>query len=121
MNRKKVTKILRWTARIWSILILVFLLFMFIGHIFFPEEGEASWKTIELIAAIFFPIGVCLGMIIAWKKELIGGIVTVVSFIIFCFLILIPRGAIGSMIPMFLLISGPGFLFLINGLLTRKK
>jgi peptidoglycan/LPS O-acetylase OafA/YrhL len=121
MQKEKISKILRWIARIWSILVLLFLVVMFAGSILFPEDGSGEWQTVEIIAAFFFPIGVMVGLIYAWKNELLGGLATVASFIIFSILILIPRGALFRGGPVFLLVTMPGVLFVITGLLSRKK
>jgi hypothetical protein len=121
MQRDKLIKILRWIARIWSILVLSLTVLIFVGSVFSPEGDDATWKPIELVAALFFPIGMTIGMIVAWRKELIGGLITVISFIIFSILILIPRGAVVRAMPMFLFLTAPGILFLINGIICRKK
>ncbi len=121
MKKQTIIKIIRWTARIWSILIILLHLVIFFGYIFYPETDGETWRTIEIIAAIFYPVGVLIGMIIAWKKELLGGIISLVGYLIFTILILIPRGAIVRMFPMVLIVNGPGILFFINGVLMKRK
>lgn len=121
MKKFDLKKGLTYAARIWSLLSIGFLLVLFLGHIFSPE-GIGSFKPIEIVAALFFPVGAVIGMIIAWKKELIGGLVTVVSLVIFSFLVLFPRGVSierGSL--NFLILCFPGFLFMTGGLIDRFK
>ncbi len=70
---------LRWSARILSILSVgIFLLFA-IGEGFNPFRFTAQ----EAILFLFFPFGVCLGMILAWRWEGLGGGITVASLAAF--------------------------------------
>jgi hypothetical protein len=74
----------------------------------------------ELAMFAFFPLGVCLGMIIAWRWEIIGGGLTVLSlagfyFIDWLFSSSFPRGW------WFLVIASPGVLFLLSGALAHKN
>lgn len=119
-DKKRLATTLRVTAKIWSILIIAFLLFMLVGEVVFPHEGEGFLNITEIIAMVFFPFGVVVGMGISWKWERIGGIITIISLIVFCLLILIPRRAFGG-IPVFLLLAGPGFLFLISSFLSPNE
>lgn len=100
---------------------ITFLLFMFLGHLFAPEENGA-WKLIEIFAALFFPVGVVAGMVIAWWKEFEGGLITIISMTIFSILILIPRGVdFERGVWVFILIAFPGVLFAIVGFLDKKQ
>lgn len=119
-DKKRLGNILRKAAKIWSLLIGVFLLLMLIGEVVFPHEGEGFVSIAEIVALVFFPFGVMAGMGIAWKWERLGGIITIISLIIFYILILIPRSAFRG-IPMSLLIAGPGFLFLVSSFLAVRR
>ena len=82
MNKQLLIRILRWIARIWSILSISFLSFMFIAHLFGEESG--SFNSInEVFLFLFYVVGVFLGMILSWKWEGIGGIMGTVSIIVF--------------------------------------
>jgi len=66
----------------------------------------------------FFPFGVCVGMIVAWRWEGLGEGITVGSLLAFYVALRVingrfPRG------PWFALIAAPGILFLICWLLSR--
>jgi len=119
-DRKRLAITLRVVAKIWSILVIAFLLFMFVGEVVYPHGGEGFVDITEIIAMIFFPFGIVGGMVISWKWERIGAIMTIISLFIFYILILIPRTALRG-IPMSLLIAGPGFLFLISSFLSPKE
>ena len=79
--RTKSNKELRWITRISSSLIIAFSIFMFIGYRLFPESGEpASLSTSDIIGLSIVGIGF-LGLIVAWKWELIGGIISLTAFV----------------------------------------
>jgi len=84
IERKGITtKHLRLIARIWSAIIIVITVFIFLGYLEnFLTTGQADpystgdYPPIENIPPIFNLISV-LGLAIAWKWELIGGIISV--------------------------------------------
>jgi hypothetical protein len=75
-------KILRIIARVISAIIVVFALLMFIGEeLQSAKRGTSSPMTFNSFLQIaFFAIGL-LGLILAWKRELIGGIISLFAFI----------------------------------------
>ena len=108
--------IVRWAARILSLAI-IFLLSLFL----FGDDGITLEMTAtEWTGLAFFPLGVAIGFLIAWKNELVGGLVSVGSLA--CFYLLfgmamtgrLPRGV------WFALFTLPGFLFLAYGLLRLR-
>lgn len=110
-NNKTVT-IFRWIVRIISIIIVLFLILMFVGSLFNPKQSNTP-STHELISFIFFPIGLCVGLLIAWKWELIGGIIAIVSMIIFSLII---QSTLG-----WIIFAIPGVLFIICWYLSRNN
>jgi hypothetical protein len=54
---------LRWTARIWSGASIALVLAFIVGEGFHPS-GLNEW-----LGVLFFPIGISVGMILAWWKE----------------------------------------------------
>jgi hypothetical protein len=98
---------IRWIARLWSIVSIGFVLLMFIGSGL--EEGFtlAQFALPELVGLFFFPCGVCLGMLLAWSWEGLGGGITVGSLLAFYAALTVmggrfPRG------PWFALVAAPG-------------
>jgi len=78
--RAKSYKELRWVLRGFSGFIIAFLLLMFIGETFFGEVGEPLTNNAILQLSI---TGIALtGLGLAWKWELIGGIISLVSFVV---------------------------------------
>jgi len=108
--------VVRWVARVWSILSVIFILAFAIG-----EAGSGRGPTArEWVGLSLFPIGVCLGLIVAWFCERLGGILALVSLVAFYVWNVgrsgrLPRG------PFFFLVAAPGLLFLAAALLSRQS
>jgi len=110
--------VLRWLARRLSILTVGFVLMLAFG------EGMhlSKFTNRELVMAVFFPFGLCLGQVLAWWREGLGGGIVVASLAGFYFSDWLasshfPRGFF------FFLVASPGFLFLASwlwGRLDRK-
>lgn len=115
-NRNKLSNVFLWIIRIWSILSICVLLLFFIG------EGSSPSKIAfkDLIGMLLFPLGVVIGMIVGFKKELLGGIITTASLFAFYFIYslsltgTLPKGWA------FIVISAPGILFLLYGAVNKK-
>ncbi len=110
-NRKYFRKIVCWTARFTSLLSVVVLLLFFIGESFNPAKLTAKEWTLFF----FFPIGVMVGLLVGWKKELIGGLISVLSLVLFC-LIESTNGGFPGLA--FFVFASPGFLFLASHFIT---
>ena len=66
---QKLTRVLRWTARVWSIPAILFAG----GHLLFPESnggGEVFWDEWLALGAMFASV---FALLLAWWKEKIGG------------------------------------------------
>lgn len=117
-SRERGVTPLRWTARVWSIASLGFILLMFIGSALAEGFNPAQFAFRDLVGLFFFPFGVCLGMILAWRWEGLGGAITVGSLLAFYAALGVmdgrfPRG------PWFALVAAPGVFFLVCWLLSR--
>jgi hypothetical protein len=117
MNAGQVKR-LRLTAKIWSILSIGFVLLIFIGEMI-NATGPAPTLD-EWLGLAFFPMGVVIGLILAWWHEGVGGAVTVLSFVAFYIWELILSGSLADG-PFFLLVAAPGFLFLTTWLQSRRQ
>jgi hypothetical protein len=106
---------LYWLSRIVSIFSIGFILFFLVAHIIEDDFGEFL-SLQEGVMFLFFPIGVCLGQIIAWERELIGGVITVISIGAFNLLDGSPYDF--SMIDALAL---PGVLFIFSALYNKYK
>ena len=105
---------LEWIARAASVASITLLVMIFFGEASHPSQISFH----EWAGLVFFPIGVVAGMIVAWRKEAMGGFVTVGSllgfYLVYGYLL---RNHIGGWF--FLAFAAPGFLFLFHWLLCR--
>ena len=105
-------------ARVGSIASIILLLMLFQREALHPSEIAPR----EWFGLLFFPVGVMIGMVIAWWKEGVGSLVTVGSlvafYIVYGYLL---RNHLGGWA--FIVFASPGFLFLLHWLLrgTEKK
>ena len=109
-----VSNIIRWIARILSIVSMGILLLFFIGEGFNPVQLSAR----DWILFIFFPLGITIGIILAWRWEMLGGIIAFVSLLSFyaSHFIMSNKFPAG---PYFLIFALPGISFMLCGILSR--
>ena len=108
--------VLELLARVGSIASITLLLLLFFGEGLHPSKISLN----EWAGLLFFPIGVVIGMTIAWWKEGVGSLIAVASLIGF-YLVwgYLLRNHIGGW--WFLVFASPGFLFLLHWLLSGGK
>ncbi len=114
-SQPRLTHIIRWTARMLSIVSIGFILLFIVGEGFSPTLIRPT----EWIGLLFFPVGISIGMILAWWQEGIGGSITVGSLVMFY----IFHFATASKFPngwAWLVFTTPGFLFLLCWYRTRN-
>ena len=108
--------LIKFLARLGSIASIVLLLSLFQAEALNPSEVPAR----QWFALIFFPIGVIVGMIIAWWKEALGVSVTVGSLLAFYFVYgYLLRYHVGGWA--FVVFASPAFLFLLHWLLQQAE
>jgi hypothetical protein len=109
--------VFRWIARGWSLLSLGFVALFVLGQALHPTAPLPTTAR-DLIGLSLFPLGVCLGMILAWKWEALGGSIILGSLAAFYALLRFtdgrfPRG------PYFALVAAPGDLFILSWAFRR--
>jgi hypothetical protein len=107
MNKSATVSLLRWSARALSIISLCFVLLFAFGQI--PSLSALTRHEVMLFA--FIPVGMCLGLIIAWWRERLGGAIVVGSIIGFYLVHYLGAQKLPTG-PWFLILALPGFLFL---------
>jgi len=106
----------RWLARVGSLVTIIIVAMFIIG-----DGGSLSAITTrDLVGLALFPGGVALGMLVAWRHEVEGALLSIaclVGFYIVCQLFLgkFPSGWA------FLVFTSPAFLFLLSGLMERSR
>jgi hypothetical protein len=89
---------------------------LFAGEGLHPSTITAS----EWVGLLFFPVGVMIGMVIAWWKEGVGSLVTVGSLLAFYVVYgYLMRNHLGGWA--FIVFALPGFLFLLHWLLRSAE
>jgi len=106
----------RWLARLMSLVTLGIVAMFLLAEPFKPSNVRPR----EWVGFICFPIGVMVGLIIAWWKEGVGAGISLGSLAAFY---LVFGWLMGSKIhgPWFLIFASPAFFFLIAWLLSRSN
>lgn len=106
-------------AHVGSVAAFTFLLMLFAGEGLHPSQISTN----EWVGLLFFPIGIVIGMAIAWWKEGPGSMITVGSllgfYVVWGYFM---RNHIGGW--WFIVLASPGFMFLLHWLLRgfdRKR
>lgn len=110
--------IARWVARAWSILNILIVFLFAIGESLRPVGAGPNYQ--EWIGLALWPVGVAIGLLVAWLHEVAGGTVALASLAAFYLWNLfrsghLPRG------PFFLLIAAPAVVFLLAASLSPRK
>ncbi len=116
MNTTTLT-LLRWTARITGTLLLLFLIYMFVGHLVGDANGPNGMdfrSGSEFFTFLLFPVCSIIGLAMAYKYELIGGGLSVVSLL----MLIVIRPDLMQM-PFASLIT-PGALYVLYAVMARK-
>ncbi len=117
MSTGSVVFVARWIARVWSILGILVVCAFAVGEV---AHGSGPRPTLqEWVGLALWPIGVCVGLAVAWYREELGGALAlgcVIAFYIWNLLHSrhLPQG------PFFFLIAAPGLLFLFAGFLSHR-
>ena len=112
-------RVVRWIARIWGILVIVGAITMFFSPPDPASTGEpmpaVDWFMLSLIGVAF------LGLLISWRWELVGGILTLAMLFIREIAWVILKGSwFAGFLLLWLLIAPPAILFLIVWRFERK-
>lgn len=115
----KVILVLRWVARIWSLFLLALLLLIAV----LPDPNAVApvplsdWVVLGLLVG-----GALLGLLVAWVRELAGGLIVIAGWLAHTIGFRVARGewmpASGILVQMLLFLV-PAVLFLICGYLSR--
>lgn len=105
-------RVVRWIARLASLASISML-------VLFATSGGDPPTAFEWLLLACFPVGVALGMIVAWRREILGGSITLGSLVAFHGLLAFgdrpPAG------PWFVVFASPGIVLLAVGLAARWR
>jgi len=118
MAGSAVAPVARWMARVWSILSMLAVFVFAVGEI---AGGTGPRPTLqECVGLALWPVGVCVGLVVAWYREELGGILALGCLMAFYVWNLLRSGHLPQG-PFFFFIAAPGLLFLIAGFLSRRS
>lgn len=107
-GRARWARRIKWLARGWAALSIGLVVAFLVGEGFHPSRLQAR----EWLGLIFFPVGICVGMIVARRRELKGGLITVGSLAVFYAVHFVTAGVFPRGWA-FLVFAAPGFLFVL--------
>jgi len=108
-------RLLLSVARIWGFFSMLFLMIFLIGHIFGEDTIYFNTRK-EMIAFIFFPIGIVFGLFVAYRSSITGGSIAMLSAIIGNMLL---PALIWNFYYLFSIF--PGLLFFLHGIFYKKN
>ena len=124
-SRDRVTKRIRWIARIWSVPLIVYALLLFVGYAWsYLTTGVADPNAVEdvpwteALSPIFMLLSI-VGLAIAWRWERLGSTIAVLFQLAVLVTLLIQRPLTQDFsrtaIPymLWLIVAIPGVLFLV--------
>lgn len=109
--------VLKWTARVLSLFLAVMVLMIFISPD--PYQEDRPLKIYEIIGLSFFPGGVLLGTLLAWRWPRAGSIFAIACIPALYLSQLLFRSGI-PITAFYLVPLIPAFLFLILSFVERK-
>lgn len=115
VKQPDVIRFIRRVTRTLSLISMGVLLLFFIGEGFNPLTITLR----EWALFVFFPLGTVTGMLIAWRREIPGGLITTLSLLGFYLMHGLVSGGVFPRGWAFMVFSLPGLLFLLCGLIDR--
>ena len=120
MKNTELTNIIRWSARITGTLLVILVLIFFVISTFFISNKEPTGhETYIIISWVVLGIGFA-ALIMAWWKEGLGGLISLISLIVFNLLAIfnpIEGSGYGFIL---LIILVPSILYLLYWLMKRN-
>jgi hypothetical protein len=117
MASESVALAMRWGARATSILSVIYVLISAAGG-GLRNQGPGPTGQ-EWVGLALFPIGVCIGLALAWFREGLGGILALACLMAFYAWNLIRSGSLPHS-PFFLFIGAPSVLFIAASFQTHR-
>jgi hypothetical protein len=105
-------------ARVLTAFLLGVVLVVFVGVTIDGRFHPLKLKGVEQIQIIFFWTA-CIGMVFAWRWQVIGGALSLGGMILFFAVEFAVRGGLPRGLLLFLMLL-PGTLFLLDGFLRRR-
>ena len=108
----------RWVARAWSVLNILIIFMFAIGESLRPLGPVPTYQ--EWIALALWPVGVAVGLLVAWLREVLGGLIALFCLATFYGWTFLHSGHVPHS-PLFFLIPAPAVVFLLSALLSNRQ
>jgi hypothetical protein len=82
LTSKKIATAVRWSARVLSVLLFLFWGAFFVEHLAWFADPH-GWPPVGVISVQFAHLVLLIGLAMAWKWELLGSILILVSSLVF--------------------------------------
>jgi hypothetical protein len=119
-NGSKTVRVVRWTARVSSGFAAALIVLIFIGEGLIEGFGPLLHMSVRETLMMVAFVAVWVGLLLGWKSELYGGLLTACGVAAFYLLDYLFSGTFPR-VPFFLIFASPSLLFLYCGLKTRRK
>jgi len=108
----------RWTARVLTALLVGLVLVIFVGLTLDGGFNPLKLKGVEATQMVFFWTA-CIGMVVAWRWQMIGGALSLGGMVLFFAVEFAVRGGLPRGLLLYLMFL-PGILFLVDGFIRRR-
>ena len=109
----------RWTARVLTALLVGLILVIFVGVTLDGGFHPLRLKGVEPIQMIFFWTA-CIGMVLAWRWQVIGGAISLSGMILFFAVEFFVTGGLPRGLVLYLMLL-PGILFLMGSFIRARS
>jgi hypothetical protein len=109
---------LRWTAKLLAAALVGLVLVIFVGVTVDGGFNPLKLRGVEPIQMVFFWTA-CIGMVVAWRRQMIGGAVSLGGMILFFVVEFAVRGGMPRGLLLYLMLL-PGILFLLSGFINKR-
>jgi hypothetical protein len=119
MNEIKTFQVVRWIARISAGFAAALILLIFIGEGLTGGFEPLLYMSVRETLMVVAFIALWLGLLLGWKWELYGGLLTACGVVAFYLIDYFFTGSLPG-VPLPLIFASPSLLFLYCGFQTRK-
>ena len=114
MERDLVLRIILWVSLILGGIVLAFVAWFLVAHLVQPQDNGSN-STLEGLSFAFFPVGLSVGLAVAYWRRGLGGAIALGSMI---GLFILRPDLLGH--GLFLVFVVPGLGYVLHHLLTRR-
>ena len=102
-------------VKIVGTLFSAFLVFMMIGYAVNPQGETGGGLPDEWLLMLFFPVGLCVGYLIAWRWTLFGS-----AFSIGCLIVFLIAEGQADLVGITAILGAPAIVLIVFGWLVRR-